>query len=220
MDPLMIIACTALNQKSEFKVNTVRQKLQRNITKEIVTRYGNRVLKFTILKATRNQLKIVAPNLQLIMQEARNEILKQEGKEIKMQDPEFEGKMIFNKITMHARRQQYKSLVNFCSFDANQSKNIQPSSIGELCKNRIYFKYHNFTDYRKTSILHAKGINDHAGLKTKAMLDFPSSDFSKSFLTFMDKRRFDFEEAAPVKPKLDATIIKQDLKCMINQSGF
>lgn len=153
-----------------------------------------------------------------------------------MQDPEFEGKMIFNKKTMHARRQQYKSLVNFCNFDANQSKNIQPSTIGkawwnkttfcfkfnlwfilsffgilpkgELCKRTIYYKYHNFTGRRKVDILVAKGFKNHAELRTKALLDFPSSDFSKSFLTFMDKRRFDFEEAAPVKPKIDAQLLK------------
>jgi len=58
-----------------------------------------------------------------------------------MQDPEFEGKMIFNKKTMHARRQQYKSLVNFCNFDANQSKNIQPSTIGNAWWYKAVFRF-------------------------------------------------------------------------------
>ena len=80
--------------------------------------------------------------------------------------------------------------------------------LGELCKRTIYYKYHNFSDHRKVEILIAKGFKDHAALKTKALLDFPSTDFSKSFLSFMDQRRFNFDEAAPVKPKLDSQATK------------
>ena len=91
---------------------------------------------------------------------------------------------------------------------------------GELCKRTIYYKYHNFTDHRKVDILFAKGFKDHAALKTKALLDFPSSEFSKSFLSFMDKRRFDFEEAAPVKPKIDAEPLKSVKNLKTNRTIF
>lgn len=53
------------------------------------------------------------------MQEARNEIKYKEGKEVKIDDPDFDQKLHYNKKTMQYKRNRYRSLVNFCSFDSN-----------------------------------------------------------------------------------------------------
>lgn len=53
------------------------------------------------------------------MQESKNEILRKEGKEVFVSDPDFDAKTIYNQRTMAQKRNTYKSLVNFCNFDAN-----------------------------------------------------------------------------------------------------
>lgn len=78
---------------------------------------------------------------------------------------------------------------------------------GEYCSKVIHYKYHNFQDHRKVEILTTKGIKDLTQLKKKSLLDFPSTEFSKNILPFMEHSRFALDENVTAKPKIDAQVV-------------
>ncbi|KAL4471738.1 hypothetical protein ABPG74_008631 [Tetrahymena malaccensis] len=221
----IIIQAINLNIKSKIgKVETIKQKLPARITLFEVQRFSQKILKLTYLKPGRNQqLRIIAPSMEQVMLETQNLIRQQDGQQIVDTDPELQQKLIFNKKIFVQKRAQYKSVVNFCQFDQNVSKNIQPSQIGDLCQKIIYYKYHNYLDQRKVDILITKDIKNPEQLQKKAQLDFPSTEFSKKILSFMENSTFSIEEAVPTRPKLDTQmveLVKQNVECTIQQNIF
>ncbi|KAL4511973.1 hypothetical protein ABPG72_012818 [Tetrahymena utriculariae] len=221
----IIIQAINLNIKSKIgKVETIKQKLPASITQFEVQRFSQKILKLTFLKLGRNQqLRIIAPTMEQVMLEAQNLIRQKDGQQIVEADPELQQKLIFNKKIFVQKRAQYKSVVNFCQFDSNISKNIQPSQIGDLCQKIIYYKYHNYLDQRKVDILITKDIKNPEQLQKKAQLDFPSTEFSKKILSFMENSTFSIEEAVPTRPKLDTQmveLVRQNVECAIQQNIF
>ncbi|EAR94689.2 IQ calmodulin-binding motif protein (macronuclear) [Tetrahymena thermophila SB210] len=221
----IIIQAINLNKKSKIgKVETVKQKLPARVTQFEVQRFSQKILKLTTLKLGRNQqLRIIAPTIDQVMLETQNLIRQKDGQQIVETDPELQQKLIFNKKTFVQKRSQYKSMVNFCQFDSNISKNIQPSQIGDLCQKIIYYKYHNYLDQRKVDILITKDIKGPKELQEKAQKDFPSTEFSKKILSFMENSTFSIEEAVPTRPKLDTQmveLVKQNVECTIQQNIF